>query len=311
MDKVVSNDIVTATARHQIVRYTSVASMTILVTDWMLLFSEEVKYIWRRKWKFPEGLYLFTRYMPFVNVSISLTYYLSPTISPHTCLINYATGTWLMTVGFAAAELILVWRTYAIWEKSKRIWWIVSVIWTVLLLVNVPILTIFTRSLEFGPPPLPQIPGCNLVDASNIAFGSFLSVLLTEITVVVLTVYKGISDVRNSSSTLVLTLYRDGILYFICLLVMSLGTVLVIVAAPVEFFDLLINLTRVLHASLCCRVILHLRQAAHESVGSTRRSVREREPALTTLRFKVQRRLRRTGELVEMSTVRDSTVHDV
>ncbi|KIP12181.1 hypothetical protein PHLGIDRAFT_113962 [Phlebiopsis gigantea 11061_1 CR5-6] len=306
MDKVVSSDVVTATARHQIVRYTSVVSITILVTDWLFLF-EELEYIWTRKWRFPEGLYLFTRYMPFVDVSISLVYYLSPTISPHTCLINYATGT-----------LILVWRTYAIWEKSTRIWWTVAVIWTVLVLANVPMLIIFTRSLDFGPPPLPTIPGCNLVNASNIAFGSFFSVLLMEISVVVLTVYKGISDVRRSSSTLVLTLYRDGVLYFVCLLALSLGNVLVIIAAPlrphpVEFFDLLINLTRVLHALLCCRVILHLRQAARAGLEPAPSARASSSSALSTIRFKMQQRLRRTHadeSTFEMS-VRDSAGYDV
>ena len=94
----------------------------------------------------------------------------------------------------------------------------------------------------------------------------------------------------------------------------------------VEFFDLLIkcvppffsfiaadagrSLTRVLHAILCCRVILHLRQAAvpaaEDSEGGWSSA------ALSTLRFKMRlRRTRRTDDSFEMSTVRDSTVHDV
>ncbi|EKM52271.1 uncharacterized protein PHACADRAFT_211543 [Phanerochaete carnosa HHB-10118-sp] len=310
MDKTVSSDTITATARHQVVRYTAVVSMTVLVTDWMYLFSEELEHIWSRKWSFAEFLYLFTRYMPFIDVSISLVYYLSPTISPETCLVNYATGTWLLVVGFAIAELILVWRTYAIWQKSKKIMWTVGIVWTIVVLANIPILTIFTRSLNFGPQPLPQIPGCNLVNASDIAFGSFFSVLLMEIVVVTLTVYKGVQDVRRSSSALVLIMYRDGVLYFVCLLVMSLGNVLVILAAPVEYFDLLINLTRVLHAILCCRVILHLRQAAQLDGAQTSS---QSSSQLSTIRFKIQSRLRRQPPMEDSMEMTDYTdrVNDV
>ncbi|GJE98669.1 hypothetical protein PsYK624_149040 [Phanerochaete sordida] len=290
MDKSVSSDIVTATARHQVVRYTAVVSMTVLVVDWVYLFSDEWEHIWKRRWTFAEFLYLCTRYMPFIDVSISLVYYLSPTISPKECLANYATGTWLLVVGFAIAELILVWRTYAIWDKSRKIMWGVGLVWAAMVLANVPILTIFTLSLDFGPQPLAAIPGCNLVNASDIAFGSFFSVLLIEAVVVALTVYKGVQDVRRSSSTLVRTLYRDGVLYFVCLLAMSLGNVLVILAAPVEYFDLLINLTRVLHAILCCRVILHLRQAA--LLSGTGASSSQSSSQLSTIRFKIQSRLR-------------------
>lgn len=110
--------------------------------------------------------------------------------------------------------VILVWRTYAIWGHSKKIMYGVGTAWAVcrpcsyaivllialqvLVLCNVPILTIFTRSLDcmgqllmpplsalmrlaVDYPPLPQIPGCYLVNASDIAFGSFASLLIMEL----------------------------------------------------------------------------------------------------------------------------------
>ena len=45
---------------------------TIYFWDYMLMFSMEVDLVWRSKWNFMKGLYLFQRYLPFIDITINL-----------------------------------------------------------------------------------------------------------------------------------------------------------------------------------------------------------------------------------------------
>ena len=73
------------------------------------------------------------------------------------------------------------------------------------------------------------------------------------------------------------------------------------------------SLTRVLHAILCCRVILHLRQAAELGGVNSESSGTVSSSRLSTVRFKLRERLRRNtafDDSMEM-TVRESTIVSV
>jgi len=45
---------------------------TIYIWDYILMFSMEVDLVWKSKWNFMKGLYLFQRYQPFIDITMSL-----------------------------------------------------------------------------------------------------------------------------------------------------------------------------------------------------------------------------------------------
>ena len=49
-----------------------VMASTIYVWDYTLMFSMEVDLVWKSKWNFMKGLYLFQRYLPFIDITINL-----------------------------------------------------------------------------------------------------------------------------------------------------------------------------------------------------------------------------------------------
>jgi len=52
----------------------TVAVSTIFIWDYILTFGMEVDLVWKSKWNFMKGLYLFQRYLPFVDTICFILY---------------------------------------------------------------------------------------------------------------------------------------------------------------------------------------------------------------------------------------------
>ncbi|TFK50620.1 hypothetical protein OE88DRAFT_1661137 [Heliocybe sulcata] len=259
-----------ATANHlQVVRYTQVASMAVLIIEWFLVIGEEVEYIWRAPWTFIKVLYLLSRYTPFLDTPFDLIIYLHPRISSEECQISYKIATASTFIGMTISECILVARTYAIYGLSRTVGVTLGIGVVISTIVGSITLAIYEGSLVFGPAPSPAIPGCFLRKSNNIVFFNFVILLCWEFLIVILTTYKGIRVLRISRVPTMEILYRDGIVFFFVLLILSSANIAVFLAAPPEYLDLLDTLTRCLHSIVCCRVLLNLRAAAHLSDNTT------------------------------------------
>jgi len=83
-----------------------------------------------------------------------------------------------------------------------------------------------------------------------------------ELVLLILTLVVGIKHARSrgDSSPLILTLVKDGILYYLCLFVFSLLNIVVPLRAPPESVQILIELQRVMHSVLSGRILIHLRK---------------------------------------------------
>ncbi|THG96962.1 hypothetical protein EW026_g4969 [Hermanssonia centrifuga] len=115
--------------------------------------------------------------------------------------------------GVAFAEFIFIWRTYALWERSKKILYLLGTMWGSYSYgwqAIFYILVKFAIALEFGPQPFPEVSGCNMIFGSNVLFISFTTLLLLDAVIIILTLVKGIRQMRITKSPLLKTLYRDG-----------------------------------------------------------------------------------------------------
>lgn len=258
-----TSDLAVTMARVEVVRYITVGSMVLLTYDWFISLAEEVQLVWGTPLSISNILYFLSRYTPFIDTTLNVIFYVKPGISVDECLPNYTISSWSTYFGMGASESILLWRTYIIWEKPRAMLYGFCILWILWVVGNIYPVVLFSRSLKFTAQPLPNIPGCNLVASDPLVFISFVSFLAMEILIVILTVIKGIKHVQVRHSPLVVTLYRDGVLFFICLAMLSLGNVIQLLTAPVEFTDLLNTMTRVLHSLLCCRVLLNIRGVTH------------------------------------------------
>ncbi|KAJ6570130.1 hypothetical protein DFH09DRAFT_1313334 [Mycena vulgaris] len=222
----------------QIVKYMDVVSITILVFDYLLSLELEISLVWGSKWTLSKIFYMLARYPPFIDVPLVLWYGLSP-IDLKDCFPVYAAASWGTFFGIAMAEAILVLRTYALMGANPRVLTVFGIQYMAIVCITIVVLSLFLKSLKFGPPPLPSVLGCTLADGSVILVVAFILVLLNETILMICTLWVGVKRYRHSYNPLIHTLYRDGITYFVLLFLISSGNLAVLIWGPLELVDLL------------------------------------------------------------------------
>jgi len=171
--------------------------------------------------------------------------------------------------------VVLLIRVYAIWKQSLRILGFLTIMSFSLLLASLLNLNINNNltKLTFIPSPVPIIIPCFLPSVHIRAFVDFGCLVIMDLIILVLTAWGGLRHWKeNVTSPLILTFYRDGVLYFACLFSVSLANVIVFIVGDPEQQGILLELQRVLHSVLSARIILNLRKFVIPTVsdGMTR-----------------------------------------
>ncbi|KAF8060221.1 hypothetical protein FPV67DRAFT_1674180 [Lyophyllum atratum] len=294
------HSLVVSASRLQTVKYINVASGAVLVFDYFQTFAMEVEFFWTPEWNIGKVLYLFARYTAFFDVPLviycasipalfsnslieftwdfSFADALASNVSHKTCYQVYAVSAYSTLIGIAFSEAIMILRTYGLWANNRKI---LIFLLTFLAFIVIPaliILSIFLKSLKYGAPPLPTVTGCYPTAGSIVLFVDFVLIILLECTIMSLTVWIGVKHFRHSRNRLVYTLYRDGIFFFVYLFLISAGNIVVLVAGPPEYVDLLNTFQRVMHSILSTRIMLHVRDTARSDTLS---QVQTRDPRST------------------------------
>ncbi|KAI0683577.1 hypothetical protein BC835DRAFT_1524212 [Cytidiella melzeri] len=211
-------DATTALAQQQTITYMEIVGATLLIFDWVLLFSDEVKHVWKSRWSFIKVLYLWTRYSPVADIILGLIRHFAY-LTPQQCKSTVAASSIMASIGVYMSELVFIWRTFALWKDSKIVKYGLGGVWLLMIPMDLYFLVSFTSSSVYAPQPDGGIQDCNLVKASFLVAGDYISLAILEITVVVLTLIKGTQHFHRdvTRTPLLITLYRDGVLFFIYL----------------------------------------------------------------------------------------------
>jgi len=247
-----------AVLEARLVPSTLCACGTILVYDWICTFDQELSYVWARPWSLGTMLFVLNRYLPFIDIPVALSAKFMR-ITPEDCLRRNELVGWLTALGLFLSEVILMIRTYALWERKCAV--LVSL--TILSLLTAAVTAVITHleltSLQYVPT---YGIGCTLAKAGSVIIFGYLMLMVSETTIVALTAVKAYRDLRWSRQPWIIQLYRDGIIFYVYLFGISLANILVPILAPSPFSNWLASLQRVLHSVLCARVLLLIRQQA-------------------------------------------------
>ncbi|KAJ7233519.1 hypothetical protein B0H12DRAFT_1143933 [Mycena haematopus] len=243
-----------ASFEARLVPSTLCACATILVYDLVCTLDQEIIYVWPRPWSMSTALFVLNRYLPFVDTFLSLSAKFTR-ISPDQCLMRNEAVAWLSVIGVLFSEGILMLRTYAIWERNPNVLIFLCVI---ALGVAVPTL-VFTRletnSLQYVSGS-PDVVGCTLAHAGTQLIFAYLMIMISETTIAILTAVKAYRDLQRSRVPWIVKLYKDGMLFYVYLLLVSIANVMVPIIAPSMYANWLGTPQRVLHSVLCSRVLL-------------------------------------------------------
>ncbi|KLO15028.1 hypothetical protein SCHPADRAFT_282963 [Schizopora paradoxa] len=247
------------------VKYFYLSNAVILYYDTLLNLREDVKYIWMSRWSLGKCLYILSRYLAFVDLTLLLVYTFDSRLRPSQCLPLYKASAWFQVAGVIFAELILIVRTYAIYQRSRPM---LCYLIALHLGLTLPSLNIINRSFAFisyGPSPAPTIIPCVPTIGDVRWWIPFMCIAIFDLNIVTLTLWKAVMDWRSGATRteFIITLYRDGFMYFAGMFATSLTNVILMkVMRQTPYFLLFVGWQRLLHALLSARLIINVRRAS-------------------------------------------------
>lgn len=250
------------------VNYCNVASVTIMILDWLLTFDAEVSFIWNSRWNATKVLYLVARYLPFIDTSVVMYHQFGYALPQSVCRLSYQYASFAFVLGIGFSELIFTLRTWAMWEKGRwltlALFGTFSAIWfTELIIIGVYIAGA-THEVSL----YPRLIGCISRGKSTPLSADYILLMAYDTGIMILMIIRGISTFKlgrgGSGSRLIQVVYTEGVMYYIYLFGLAFLNIVIILKLSGSYINLLIMVQRVIHSVLACRVILHIRKRLSE-----------------------------------------------
>ncbi|KIK01120.1 hypothetical protein K443DRAFT_678706 [Laccaria amethystina LaAM-08-1] len=242
--------------------YMTVASIVVLVYDYMLTLNSELLLVWSSRWNPVKALFLLVRYMPFIDMVFSISYLTRNGTSHTACGITFQTSAWLFVVGASVAEILLTIRTWACWDRARWLTIGLPIFFLVIWVIVYVFLDLFLRSVVFIRPPHDANPfGCFHAGAKPMLVACWAAMMVYDAGLLLLMGIRGFPIfVDMERGTLSKVVYRDGLIYYLFLFGLSLVNLVTLLCLPHEYMNLLTALERVMYSILTCRAILHIRE---------------------------------------------------
>ncbi|KAL5531978.1 hypothetical protein ACEPAF_5541 [Sanghuangporus sanghuang] len=241
-----------------IIRCTSVATLCVFVYDYLCTLDDEVRLVWKSRISLVKCVFIANRILAFGAAIMGVYLFLLNSHKEHCYSVVVATSL-IDVLIFITGEIILFTRVYAIWGGRRTM----VVILTIFYLAGAcgalyaSIKTTLTVTVEF----IPELfgPGCLVAFESKGFWICYFVLLIHETAMLFLIVIRSIYLNRQVTSRTVNMLIKDGVLYFIAVLLMTLGNMLLLFLGPAQLRGFLIILQGILHSILCARLLLRLR----------------------------------------------------
>ncbi|KAK0234863.1 hypothetical protein EDD85DRAFT_774410, partial [Armillaria nabsnona] len=224
----------------------------VLVSDLLLLLPTEINYVWLPRPLHPLLLlFALNHYLPLIDAAISINWLLHKPSATQCHQLSFITGP-LAALGIFISQVILMIRTYAIWDRHRVVFWCFIRIGMFSFIPGIVSLLIQLKTSQF----LRQSDdsGC-LSHLSKVASLLYIPIVVSETIIASLTLFKGVQHLRHSSHPFLKELYVSRMFFYACLLFMTLANILVPIWAPgIAFFlgSFQINL----HSILSNRIML-------------------------------------------------------
>ncbi|KAK0234840.1 hypothetical protein EDD85DRAFT_969963 [Armillaria nabsnona] len=218
-----------ATSSNSFSFYSFIASVTVLVYD-LLLLPTEINYVWLPRTVHPFLLlFALNRYLPLIDAAIAINWLLHKPSAVQCRQLSFITGP-LAALGIFISQVILMMRTYTIWDRNRVVLWC---------FIGIGIFSFIPGAVGLGVHESMWVafvgrsdhPGC-LSHSSNVANLLYIPVLVSETIIASLTLFKGVQHLRSSSHPFLTELYFFGMFFYACLLFITLANIIVPMWAP-------------------------------------------------------------------------------
>ncbi|KAF7777668.1 hypothetical protein Agabi119p4_3740 [Agaricus bisporus var. burnettii] len=249
-------------------KWLNTATIVLVVYDWLITLDVEIQLVWQRSgWSHLKIAYLINRYL--VIVDIIIIYSHSYITHPEACKPIFEGAGVLYLLGVIISEYITSLRVCVVWEMNKII---IAILISTLTTATIYVLItnflvkdrlVFLTILPFR--------GC-FVNLHNLTlWASFILMLGHDTVALALMAYPTIKGYTRpyQRTVLVERIHVEGVLFYVCFVVIDLVLVIIEMALPNSVFLFSMGV-RFLRSILACRVVLHIREYSSLSVnGST------------------------------------------
>jgi len=244
----------------------------LLAYDFFLILPSEIEYIWKQRFSVVSVLFILARYTPILDTTLFLIRQYSPYPSTQICKLSWNVVVWCYLCSLSLVEIILIIRTYAIWEHKRIIAFLLLFMAIVSFGAAVFFSQEYLKSLIFEPNPFEPnvLPGCYIRQVNNIAYACYAILLGHETVIFVLTAARACYQRGFGKSFIATVVYRDGLLYYAFILISTIATIALMIHAPGTLATSITPLHRTLHTILAQRLVLNIRKAAVSSSSQVR-----------------------------------------
>ncbi|KAL4068052.1 hypothetical protein J3A83DRAFT_3803272 [Scleroderma citrinum] len=254
----------------------AVVPFTMLLYDYATTLDREVEYVWMKSKSIVTLIYLVLRYFGIILLAYYMKVFISDWSTSNDNKANdqiFSTlQLWPIVVETWLVHIILQIRLYALYNRSKRILFVVVlgfVIEVVILVVSTIRLTIFTVNNGVN-----GITDYSVAEAIN-GYIAYSVSLFYELLLFSLALWAAIRPCRRPRARnwieargLRSILIEGNVMYFLVILLFLVAYLTVSLAFPAEDLSLIINIGFSLYIITGCQIILHIRGAASQLSSS-------------------------------------------
>ncbi|TFK25903.1 hypothetical protein FA15DRAFT_703347 [Coprinopsis marcescibilis] len=241
------------------------ASLALWLADFLHTFPLEVELMWPAKFTLVNVFFFTLRYLPGLTIPLSIAFNASAygSASYHTiCMARTIVFAALSFLAVCFSQFLLSIRVYVLAERPR--WLKFCFIGELIIAVGVALFITIKHGLGITiREPLHPAISCGQLSTEGWLVGIlYVIILLTEVVMMIMSLIIGYRKYRRSRSRLVTILYRDGTVYFIAVAVSSATNIIISLAGHPQY--ILVILQTTLHAIFPTRMILHVREMAHQ-----------------------------------------------
>ncbi|KAH6902690.1 hypothetical protein BKA70DRAFT_622014 [Coprinopsis sp. MPI-PUGE-AT-0042] len=282
-------DWVGSMTRVQHLKYVNVSMLVYVAVDYIQTFPEEVAHMWGSHWSLVKILFYVTRYLPFVDLPLTIVFNEVRGLSPGACHGIFGTSNVLCVSATCIAEGLMFMRAHALSKQSTVVRRYLMVHYAIVQSTCIALALYYVQSLSFTPPfPVTsQLPCIPYAYKQNHLSAIFALVFINQLTITTLSFYFVLTNFSESRGPLIQLLCRDGVYYFLLMSSITIANFVMSLKAPVEYKYILAMPQRILHATVATRMVLRMRSSARSAHDFS-------SPPMSTMRFRESKSTKRT-----------------
>ncbi|KAG2101338.1 uncharacterized protein F5147DRAFT_776689 [Suillus discolor] len=245
----------------QTVAFVEAASTAALLFDFCITFDSEVRLTWGRKWGITRIAFVISRYIPIGTVAMYLYYGVGSTHgetpNPGTYIVVIGT---MNVLGVAAADGMLAARAHAFCGREKSI--LIAISFFSIVMVSAALTILYVAASKCGKST------CDASEAKQFLGILYILPMTYQLVSMALTVYKRFKFYRQENTPLVSTVYRDGMIYMLCIALASIVNCVGVMKLPPPYSNIFYSPQVVVYSVFASRIMFNLR-ATYESQDIT------------------------------------------